>query len=271
MPVSLGVFARIWKFVDHRASGDNVTRADLDTALDDFVPAINSAIDVLADATTAKNAAEAAATAAGAAGAAAGTIAGAAAAEAAAAVHSAAAAASASDAEDSAAAAAASALLLSGITATPAELNILDGATLTVTELNYVDGVTSPIQTQLDAKQAYDANTLKANVASTLTAAVVVTAEDAGTKSSGTYTPSPVNGNFKKYINGGAHTLAAPSLAGSYSMVIQVTNNASAGAITFSGFAKVIGDVLTTTNAQLFQICITKTDGGVVASVVAMQ
>lgn len=47
-----------------------------------------------------------------------------------------------------------------GVAVTPsaAELNILDGATLTVTELNYVDGVTSAIQTQLDAKQASDAD-----------------------------------------------------------------------------------------------------------------
>ena len=39
-----------------------------------------------------------------------------------------------------------------------AEVQILDGATLTTTELNYVDGVTSAIQTQLDAKQAADAD-----------------------------------------------------------------------------------------------------------------
>ena len=48
-------------------------------------------------------------------------------------------------------AAAALALLTSG------EVEILDGATLSTTELNYVDGVTSAIQTQLDAKQALDA------------------------------------------------------------------------------------------------------------------
>ena len=112
---------------------------------------------------------------------------------------------------------------------------------------------------------------MKQNVAATLTAAVVSTPQDAGTIATGTYTPSPVSGNFKKYVNGGAHTLAAPVLAGNYSMVIQITNNATAGAITFTGFAKIIGDVLTTTNAQLFQICLTKTDGGVVAAVVAMQ
>jgi len=48
--------------------------------------------------------------------------------------------------------------LTGAVTATQAELNILDGATLTVTELNYVDGVTSAIQTQLNAKQALDAD-----------------------------------------------------------------------------------------------------------------
>ena len=40
---------------------------------------------------------------------------------------------------------------------TQAEVQILDGATLTTTELNYVDGVTSAVQTQIDGKQASDA------------------------------------------------------------------------------------------------------------------
>lgn len=44
------------------------------------------------------------------------------------------------------------------VTSTAAELNILDGVTATTTELNYVDGVTSSIQTQLDGKQASDAD-----------------------------------------------------------------------------------------------------------------
>lgn len=48
--------------------------------------------------------------------------------------------------------------ILDGVTATAAELNILDGVTSTTAELNYSDGVTSNIQTQLDAKQALDAN-----------------------------------------------------------------------------------------------------------------
>ena len=48
--------------------------------------------------------------------------------------------------------------ILDGATVTTAELNLLDGVTATTTELNYVDGVTSAIQTQLDAKQALDAD-----------------------------------------------------------------------------------------------------------------
>jgi len=40
---------------------------------------------------------------------------------------------------------------------TSTEVAILDGATLTTTELNYVDGVTSAVQTQIDGKQASDA------------------------------------------------------------------------------------------------------------------
>jgi len=48
--------------------------------------------------------------------------------------------------------------ILDGATVTTSELNLLDGVTATTTELNYVDGVTSNVQTQLDAKQASDAD-----------------------------------------------------------------------------------------------------------------
>jgi len=48
--------------------------------------------------------------------------------------------------------------IIDGVTATTAELNIIDGVTATTAELNYVDGVTSAVQTQLDAKQALDAD-----------------------------------------------------------------------------------------------------------------
>lgn len=44
------------------------------------------------------------------------------------------------------------------VTATAAEVNVLDGITASTTELNYTDGVTSAIQTQIDGKQASDAD-----------------------------------------------------------------------------------------------------------------
>ena len=63
--------------------------------------------------------------------------------------------------------------ILDGVTATATEINLLDGVTATTAELNYTDGVTSNIQTQLDAKQASDAQltelaTMGANTASAL-------------------------------------------------------------------------------------------------------
>jgi len=62
--------------------------------------------------------------------------------------------------------------IMDGVTSTAAELNIMDGVTATGAELNYVDGVTSAVQTQLDAKQAIDAN-LTDLVDGTLTATKV--------------------------------------------------------------------------------------------------
>lgn len=79
---------------------------------------------------------------------------------------------------------------------------------------------------------------------------------DAGVKSSGTFTPDPKLGNIQQAVNGGAHTLAPP--ATSCSMVIQYTNNGSAGAITTSGFTKADVAALTTTDGHDFLFYITK-------------
>lgn len=69
----------------------------------------------------------------------------------------------------------------------------------------------------------------------TLAAGYTVTAYNNGTKSTGTFTPDPVNGNYQYYTNGGAHTLAAPS--SDTAIDILVINGASgAGSITLSGF-----------------------------------
>jgi len=103
--------------------------------------------------------------------------------------------------------------------------------------------------------------------------ALTKTAYNAGTKSSGTYTPSPSDGVFQRAINGGAHTLAPPSASpgDSVSLIVQYTNNASAGAITTSGFDKVSGDALTTTNGDDFMFFITVCNGFQLLDVKALQ
>lgn len=112
------------------------------------------------------------------------------------------------------------------------------------------------------------------------TLAVTSTIADDGTPASGaTYTPSPVGGNFKRIINGSSpsgFTLAAPTASGDYTMIILVTNNASAGAITLSNFSRTTGSPFTTTNGHQFLLYITKvTNTGPVAvelvNVVALQ
>jgi len=161
------------------------------------------------------------------------------------------------------------------VTATAAEINILSGATVTTAEINYVDGVTSNIQTQLDAldtgKQDADAEILKADTDDNLTAGYTATADDDGTQSTGTYTPAPSGGNLKRIVNGGAFTLAAPTATGDYTLVIQMTNNASAGTITVSGFSKQSGDSLTTTDGDDFFLFITKINGFTSLTVQALQ
>jgi hypothetical protein len=116
--------------------------------------------------------------------------------------------------------------------------------------------------------QAYDADTLKADVADVLTAGFAATAYNAGTKSAGTYTPDEANGNYQYAVNGGAHTLAPPT--NTCSLVIQYTNNGSAGAVTTSGFTKVSGS-FTTTDADDFMCYITKLGTFSHLNIVALQ
>jgi hypothetical protein len=101
---------------------------------------------------------------------------------------------------------------------------------------------------------------LKKNGNQTLTGGFTCTSLDQGTKSSGMFTPDMLTGPVQHYTNGGAHTLAPPT--GHGSVVMDMTNNASAGAVTTSGFTKVTGDALTTTNGNKFRFFITVGNGG---------
>ena len=117
--------------------------------------------------------------------------------------------------------------------------------------------------------QAFDADTLKADTADNLTAGFSTTVHDAGTKSSGTYTPNQDDGNIQKAVNGGAHTLA-PTVD-DCAVIIQYTNNASAGTITTSGFTLVDGDDISTTNGDDFFFYLTKANGFSLLTVKALQ
>lgn len=108
--------------------------------------------------------------------------------------------------------------------------------------------------------QAFDADILKADTTDELAVGYTSANSDAGTKSSGTFTPDPRTSNFQHAVNGGAHTLAPPDY--NCTMVILYKNNASAGAVTTSGFTKVDGDDLTTTNGDEFFMYITRYNDG---------
>ena len=94
---------------------------------------------------------------------------------------------------------------------------------------------------------------LKSYAHDTLTAGFDSDVQALGTITSGTITPevdADAKENFKTLTNGGAFTLAPPSSSSACTILIQVTNNASAGAITTSGFTIVNGDDYETTDGN---------------------
>ena len=113
-----------------------------------------------------------------------------------------------------------------------------------------------------------DADILRADTADVLTAGYAATPYNNGEQTSGTLTPDEANGNFQYAENGGAHTLAPPT--NNCTIVIQYTNNSSAGAITTSGFTKVDGEFDTTDGNDFFAY-ITKLNGFSHLNVVALQ
>lgn len=102
-----------------------------------------------------------------------------------------------------------------------------------------------------------------------LTGGVIVTSKDLGTITTGTATPDPGDRPMQHYTNNGAHTLAPSSNFGS--LLLDITNAASAGAITTSGFTLVTGDNFTTTNGHKFRCHISIGQAGSLLQVQAMQ
>jgi len=143
---------------------------------------------------------------------------------------------------------------------TPAQirsgLNVEDGADVTDTaNVTSAGALMDSELTDLAGVKALDTtDILFADVADQLTAGFTAALDNDGTKSSGTYTANEDTGNTKAIVNGGSFTLAPPTADSNEAihMQILVTNNASAGAITTSGFTKVAGDSFDTTNGNDF-------------------
>jgi hypothetical protein len=109
------------------------------------------------------------------------------------------------------------------------------------------------------------ADALLSDETATLTAAYTTAIDPDGTITTGTYTPTTATGsNCKSITDGGAFTLAPPATATDTvtHLSLFIVNNASAGAITTSGFTKVAGDPFTTTNGHAFYCTIQVTDIG---------
>lgn len=102
-----------------------------------------------------------------------------------------------------------------------------------------------------------------------LTGGTHVTSKDLGTVTTGTLTPDPGDRLLQHYTNGGAHTLAPGTNTGSY--LLDITNNGSAGAITTSGWTKVVGDAFTTTNGHKFRCSCSIGNGGSMLIIQALQ
>jgi hypothetical protein len=107
------------------------------------------------------------------------------------------------------------------------------------------------LQTALDGKEPADADILKGDQTKALTAGYTAASLDKGSKSSGTFTPDPAERNIQHFTNDGAFTLAP--FAAHTTLILDQINGASAGAITRTGFTKVTGDALTTTNGHKFR------------------
>lgn len=72
----------------------------------------------------------------------------------------------------------------------------------------------------------------------TLSAGFDSTPHDHGTKSSGTLTIDPLDGQHQIVTDNGAFTLSPGSTTKYTTVILHVTNGSSAGAITFTGFTK---------------------------------
>jgi hypothetical protein len=112
-------------------------------------------------------------------------------------------------------------------------------------------------------------NTLSTAGGQNISGGFSLTPKNLGTP--GSFTPSPLLGNYQFFTNNGALTLHAPVV--DCAMDLLMTNGATAGAVTFAGFTvgASVGDALTTTNGNNFIISIRRINAVATYTIKALQ
>lgn len=116
---------------------------------------------------------------------------------------------------------------------------------------------------------ALSADILSPNMTANISVGFTSSPNNIGTFSS--FTINPALGNYQYGTNNGAFTLTAPTSDCAIDLLI--TNGASAGSVTFSGFTvgSVVGDALTTTNGHRFIVSIRRIAGVATYMIKALQ
>lgn len=129
------------------------------------------------------------------------------------------------------------------------------------------------IRTLLDDASATDAvatlGAVSISGGQNLTGGFTGTSGADGTKSSGTYTPDPLTGNFKHITANGAFAFGPPTAE--CTVIVEIVNGASAGAITAPSFTKTDLGAYNTTNGNKFFATIVKTKNYSHISLTALQ
>ena len=153
--------------------------------------------------------------------------------------------------------------------------NIDAGGAVSITNPNGVNGnptitVSVASNTEVAARTTTNKVLTPANVeklvlrdGDTLNGGYTATAVNDGTLVAGAnYIPTPIGGNFRKFIVSGNITFSAPSAAGDYTMVVQITNSATGGGtFVFNGYTRVDGETIDTTANFKYMAFITKVNG----------
>jgi hypothetical protein len=130
------------------------------------------------------------------------------------------------------------------------------GSPVTVAKLPAIDG---SALTSMTAAQVSLSTALKYDTTATISKGYTLTPASLGNMTN--FTLDPSLGNYQYGTNHGAVTITAP--ASDSAITLLITNDATAGAVTFSGFtvSSSVGDALTTTNTNKFLVSINRING----------